>query len=98
MLARSVGNFRAFDSFRSALEEPGEDNGNGKAKDDQEDKKSNGPNWNAKKRKNLGDSLGEGPPAYDVSGSNLVNITPLQLAEETTGIHLVMDICQASLF
>ena len=98
MLIRGIGRRGSFDSFRRKLEQPCETGGNGKTENDQEDKKSNGPNWNAKKRKNLGDSLGEGPPAYDVSGSNLVNITPLQLAEETTGIHLVMDICQASLF
>src|SRR2546430_16686753 len=88
----------SFDSFRRKLHEPWEIGGNGKTEKEKEDKKSKRPNWNPKKRKSLGDTLGEGPPAYDVSGSNLVNITPLQLAEETIGIHLVMDICHASLF
>jgi len=74
----------SLDSFRRELEQPCETGGNGKTENDQEDKKSNGPNWNAKQRKNLGDSLGERPPAHDVGDSNLVNITPLQLAEETT--------------
>src|SRR5882762_4349838 len=98
MLIRGIGGRGSFDSFRRKLEQPCETRGNGKTENDQEDKKSNDPNWNAKQRKNLGESLGEGPPTHDVGDSNLVNITPLQLAEETTRIHLVMDICQASLF
>src|ERR1700730_10973327 len=98
MLIGGIGRFGSFDSFRRELEQPCETGGNGKTENDQEDKKSNGPNWNVKHWKNLGDSLSEGPPADEVGGSNLVNIAPLQLGEETTPIHSIMDSCQATLF
>jgi hypothetical protein len=43
MLARGVGNFRALDSFRRNLEKPGEDNGNGKAKNDEKNNRADRP-------------------------------------------------------
>ena len=53
MLARGVGNFRALHSFRRNLEEPGEDNGNGKSKDDEKNNSADRPIRNFEQRKNL---------------------------------------------
>ena len=83
MLIGGIGHCGSLDSFRRELEQPCETGGNRKTEDDQEDKKSNGPIWNAKHRKDLGDSLSEGPPAHYVGSSNLVNVAPFQLAKET---------------
>jgi hypothetical protein len=87
MLARGVGNFRALDSFRRNLEEPREDNGNGKAKDDEKNNRADCPVWNIEHGKNLGNSLGKRPARDDVRNGDLVNIAPLQLGEKITHIH-----------
>src|SRR6266404_7774167 len=83
MLIGSVGHCSSFDSFRRELEEPCETSGNRKTEDDQDEQKSNRPIWSPKHRKNLGDSLGEGPTGYDVGDSDLVDVAPLQLAKAT---------------
>ena len=53
MLTRGVGNFRALDSFRRNLEKPGEDNGNGKAKDDEKNNRADRPVRNVEDWKDL---------------------------------------------
>ena len=87
MLARSVGNFRAFDSFRSALEEPGEDNGNGKAKDDEKNNRADRPVRNVENRKYLRDSLRKRPAGDGIGHRYLVDIAPLQFSEEVAALH-----------
>src|SRR6266403_3360802 len=86
MLARSVGNFRAFDSFRSALEEPGEDNGNGKAKDDEKNNRADRPVRNIENRKYLRNALRKRPAGDRVRDRDLVNVASLQLGEQ---VHVI---------
>ena len=83
MLLGGVGHCGSFYSLWRELEQPCETSGNRKTEDDQEDEKSNGPIGNVKHRKDLGDSLSEGPSAHHVGSRNLVNVAPLQLAKET---------------
>ncbi len=69
--------FRAFQSFRRQFERPGENDRDGKSKDDCEHNKAHCPIRNFEKRKYLRSDLNQQPRDDRVRDRNLVNVAPL---------------------
>src|SRR5262249_35119063 len=78
--------FRALYSFGRDLKCPGKDQRNRKPDDDEHDYQTNDPSRNVEDWKNLSDSLRQRPPTDCVRDCDLIDVPPLQLAEETSRI------------
>src|SRR5262249_365896 len=87
MLSRRICGFGPFDSLRRELKCPRNDHSDRKTERCEKNNKSNRPGRNFHERKNLCCDLNQKPANDGIRGSYLVNIPPLQLAEEFLRIH-----------
>src|SRR5207253_8362213 len=79
--------FRAFDSFRSELKGPSDDERDRESSRDQYDHQPHDPSWNLQERENLGGNLNQEPADNRIGDRNFINIASLQLGEEILDLH-----------
>src|SRR5437588_12916259 len=82
-----ICDFGALNSVRGNLEHPGQNKRDWQTENDEQNNQSNDPVRNVENWKNLRHSLRKRPTRDAVRDRNLVNITPLQLGEETVDLH-----------
>src|SRR5437764_8387420 len=87
MLLCRISIFGAFDSLGRKLERPCDNQRERKTDDEKENHKAHDPIRDFEKRKNLAGDLHQQPGDDRVRDSDLVHVTPLQLAEEYLRIH-----------
>src|SRR6266516_5958314 len=83
--------FRASDPFRCQLKCQCDHERDWKSDTDTEHDQSDGPIRNIEDRKNLRDALSERPAGDRIGNRDLVNIAPLQLAEEVARLHFFIS-------
>ena len=74
--------FRAFDSFRSELKGPGDDECDWESDRDQRDDQAHDPIWDLQERENLGGNLNQEPADNRIGDRNFINVAPLELGEK----------------